>query len=241
MCCWSRPRRRGCRRARPGAGTHAQDCALARVGRGEAALDAQLEQVRALVEVPGHDPLGIGFSLVTTRSAFEHRAVLLASANEDGALVEAARGVSGKGAVAVLFSGQGSQRIGMGRELHARFPVFAEALDDVLELLDKELDRPLREVMWGTDPDALNDTGFAQPALFAVEFALYRLVRSWGVKPDFLAGHSVGEITAAHVAGVFSLEDACRLVAARARLMRELPVAARWPPYVPPRTRSCRC
>ncbi|MGW0565477.1 type I polyketide synthase [Streptomyces sp. NPDC003016] len=193
-------------------------------GRGEAALDAQLEQVRALAEVPGHDPLGIGFSLATTRSAFEHRAVLLASANEDGALVEAARGVSGKGAVAVLFSGQGSQRIGMGRELHARFPVFAEALDDVLELLDKELDRPLREVMWGTDPDALNDTGFAQPALFAVEFALYRLVRSWGVKPDFLAGHSVGEITAAHVAGVFSLEDACRLVAARARLMRELPV-----------------
>uniref|UniRef100_UPI0035310A09 type I polyketide synthase n=1 Tax=Streptomyces fulvorobeus TaxID=284028 RepID=UPI0035310A09 len=192
-------------------------------GRDEAALDAQLARVRALADVPGRDPLDVGFSLATTRSTFEHRAVLLAAAGEGGALVEAARGVPGKGAVAVLFSGQGAQRIGMGRELYARFPVFAEALDEVLARLDKELDRPLREVMWGTDPEALNDTGFAQPALFAVGAALYRLVGSWGVRPDFLAGHSVGEITAAHLAGVFSLEDACRLVCARARLMRELP------------------
>ncbi|WP_373312638.1 type I polyketide synthase [Streptomyces candidus] len=192
-------------------------------GRDEAALDAQLARVRALADVPGRDPLDVGFSLATTRSTFEHRAVLLAAAGEGGALVEAARGVPGKGAVAVLFSGQGAQRLGMGRELYARFPVFAEALDEVLARLDKELDRPLREVMWGTDPEALNDTGFAQPALFAVGAALYRLVASWGVRPDFLAGHSVGEITAAHLAGVFSLEDACRLVCARARLMRELP------------------
>ncbi|MET8681960.1 type I polyketide synthase [Streptomyces sp. NPDC004647] len=192
-------------------------------GRSEAALDAQLDRIRALADVPGRDPLDIGFSLATTRSAFEHRAVLLAAEGEDGALVEAARGVSGKGALAVLFSGQGSQRIGMGRELYARFPVFAEVLDTVLAQLDGELERPLRDVMWGEDPDALNDTGFTQPALFAVEVALYRLARSWGVKPDFLAGHSVGEITAAHVAGVFSLEDASRLVAARARLMRALP------------------
>ncbi|RYJ29965.1 malonyl CoA-acyl carrier protein transacylase [Streptomyces sp. L-9-10] len=193
-------------------------------GRGGAALDAQLDRIRAFADEPGGDPLDIGFSLATTRTAFEHRAVLLATpGSEGGAPVEVARGTSGKGALAVLFSGQGSQRIGMGRELYARFPVFAEALDAVLAQLDGELDRPLRDVIWGDDADALNDTGRTQPALFAVEVALYRLVRSWGVTPDFLAGHSVGEITAAHVAGVFSLEDACRLVAARARLMRALP------------------
>jgi polyene macrolide polyketide synthase len=190
-------------------------------GRGGAALDAQLDAVRALATTPGRDPLDVGFSLATTRSAFEHRAVLLAG--ENGELVEAARGTPVKGGLAVLFSGQGSQRLGAGRELYARYPVFAEALDTVLDRMDTELDRPLREVMWGQDPGALDDTGFTQPALFAVETALYRLVRSWGITPDFLAGHSVGEITAAHAAGVLPLEDACRLVAARARLMRALP------------------
>ena len=173
----------------------------------EEALDGQLERLTALTDA---SPLDVGFSLATTRSGFEHRAVLL-----DGA--EVARGTATRGSPAFLFSGQGSQRLGMGRDLYERFPAFAEALDAIEEHLD------VRAVMWGEDADRLNDTEFAQPALFAVEVALFRLVESWGIRPDFLAGHSIGEIAAAHVAGVLSLEDACVLVKARGRLMQALP------------------
>ncbi|MFH8787082.1 type I polyketide synthase [Streptomyces roseoverticillatus] len=184
--------------------------------RSEAALAAQIERISALRGVTS--PVDVGFSLVSGRSAFEHRAVLLAQ-GPDGELSEPARGRAETGRrVAVLFSGQGAQRVGMGRELAARFPVFAEALDVVLGHFDGEL----REVMFA-DAERLDATGFTQPALFAVEVALFRLVESWGIRPDFVAGHSIGEIAAAYVAGVFSLEDACALVAARARLMQALP------------------
>ncbi|MGW6803068.1 type I polyketide synthase, partial [Streptomyces sp. NPDC055039] len=187
------------------------------------ALRAQADRLlSALSAVEGSadfDPVGVGFSLATTRSLFEHRAVLLAEdrATATDRLAAIAEGRGGPGVVVgeatshrvgFLFSGQGSQRLGMGRELSERFPVFAEALDGVLG----EFDPAVREVLFGEDADALDETGVTQPALFAVEVALFRLLESWGVRPDVVAGHSIGELAAAYVAGVWSLADAVRVV-----------------------------
>ncbi len=204
-------------------------------GRGEQALRAQAERLRAYVaERPGLTPLDVGYSLATTRGALEHRAAVLA-ADRDGLLAGLAalaagtpaphvvRDVAAGGRTAFLFPGQGSQRPGAGRALYAAFPAYAEALDEVCGHLDAHLERPLIEVLFadeGTPAAALlDDTAYTQPALFATGVALARLLEGWGVVPDRLGGHSIGELTAAHVAGVLSLEDACALVAARGRLM----------------------
>ncbi|WP_129306064.1 type I polyketide synthase [Streptomyces sp. L2] len=194
-------------------------------GRTAAAVRAQAARLRDFVtRRPELDPADLGFSLVTRRSAFGYRAGVVAG-DREGLLagleaVEGGKAVP-SGPVAFLFTGQGSQRAGMGRELYEAFPVFAAALDEVCAVLDAHLERPLKGVMFGGE--GLDETGYTQPALFAFEVALFRLLEAWGVRPDVLAGHSIGELAAAHVAGLWSLEDAATLVAARGRLMQELP------------------
>ncbi|MGV9855389.1 type I polyketide synthase, partial [Streptomyces sp. NPDC003442] len=209
-------------------------------GKSAEALAAQAGRLHAHLSAHSEPALtDVGFSLATTRSAFEHRAALVAGDRDEflrglkalSTGENAAQVVQGttrtEDTLAFLFSGQGAQRLGMGRELYDAFPVFAKALDEVCAHLDMALDRPLREVMFaaegGADAELLNQTAFTQPALFAIEVALFRLLEHFDVTPDVLIGHSVGEIAAAHVAGVFSLEDACTLIAARGRLMQALP------------------
>ncbi|BCJ50494.1 hypothetical protein Asp14428_19690 [Actinoplanes sp. NBRC 14428] len=207
-------------------------------GRTAAAMRAQAARLSAFLsdrDEPA-DPIDVGYSLVTTRAALEHRGAVVA-ADRDGLLsgldalaagtpdTAVTTGAAARGRLAFLFTGQGAQRPGMGRELYAEQPAFAEAFDAVCARLDAPIGRSLRDLIFAGDdePDLLDRTGFAQPALFAVGTALFRLLESWGVRPDFVAGHSIGEVTAAHVAGILSLEDACALVAARAELMQNMP------------------
>ncbi|WP_351237593.1 SDR family NAD(P)-dependent oxidoreductase, partial [Streptomyces sp. NPDC002133] len=206
-------------------------------GRTEAAVRAQAENLRRhVLDRPELRPADIGFSLATTRGLLEHGAAVLGTDHDSLvqglaslALGESTPAVvrgrsSRRGRLAFLFTGQGSQRLGMGRELYETSPVFARALDGVCAHLDAELARPLKDVLFApvdsADSALLDETAFTQAALFAVEVALYRLFEHHGVTPDYLLGHSIGEVTAAHIAGVLDLADASVLVAERGRLMQ---------------------
>ncbi|MEU6285617.1 beta-ketoacyl synthase N-terminal-like domain-containing protein, partial [Streptomyces sp. NPDC047028] len=206
-------------------------------GTTEEALRAQAGRLAEHLRARPDLTAGSVAAALAGRTAFPHRAAVV-GADRDALLagVEAvARGeapLSGEpagGLLAFLFTGQGSQRLGMGRGLYVTYPVFARALDEVCEALDVYLDRPLRDVMFGEDGlygeagTELDATHYTQPALFALEVALFRLLEFWGVRPDVLAGHSIGELAAAHVAGLWSLEDAALIVSARGRLMQQLP------------------
>ncbi|WP_410635050.1 type I polyketide synthase [Amycolatopsis sp. cmx-4-83] len=186
--------------------------------RSRTALHAQAARLAGA----GSPLAATGLALATRRAALEHRAVVVGADVEEmrsalaGNLVE---GLAQDGGTALLCTGQGSQRPGMGRGLYDRYPVFRAAFDEVCAEFGDEL----RDVVFGEDAALLDTTGWAQPAIFAVEVALLRLLDEWGVRADHLAGHSIGEIAAAHAAGVLSLTDACTLVAARARLMQDLP------------------
>ncbi|MFF9025946.1 SDR family NAD(P)-dependent oxidoreductase [Streptomyces eurythermus] len=247
-------------------------------GRNRAALREQANRLHTHLSGLEADPVAVASALAHRRTAFRHRAVVLgedretllsglralADGQKPGPAAAGARVVTGEVAAerrtAFLFSGQGSQRPGAGRELYDRFPVFARALDTVCAEMDRHLDRPLRTVMFGearheparagggssagsrtgigtgdeagsgdsagtgTEAGPLDRTAYTQPALFALEVSLFRLLtEEWGIRPDAVMGHSVGEIAAAHVAGILDLADACALVTARGRLMQELP------------------
>nr|BFE77393.1 hypothetical protein GCM10020092_106940 [Actinoplanes digitatis] len=208
-------------------------------GGTQTALRAQAARLRSVLDERPELPLAdLAAALATSRAALRHRAAVLGDDRDQVArALDALRDgladpslitdAPARGGLAFLFTGQGSQRARMGHALYRRFPVYAQALDEVLTHFDQLLDRPLGELLTAepgsADAALLDDTRWTQPALFALETALFRLVESWGLTPDRVAGHSIGEYAAAVAAGVLSVPDACALVAARGRLMSELP------------------
>nr|WP_241833309.1 type I polyketide synthase [Streptomyces caatingaensis] len=213
-------------------------------GKTEQGLRDQARALRAFVAAhPDVSLADVGHALASGRSVFDHRAVVLAedrdgylgglgalAAGEEHPRVVVGDGpvVGGGGKVAFVCAGQGTQYPGMGHQLYETFPVFAEALDEACAHLDPHLDQPLREILFAPPEEGqralVHRTQYTQPALFALQIAQHRLItETFGLTPDYLAGHSLGEITAAHLAGILTLPDAARLVAVRGRLMATLP------------------
>ncbi len=204
----------------------------------QALKDSASRLATHIQEHPELEPTDLAHSLITTRAQLSERALIVGS-DRDELLEGLAALAQGKpapntktqtakaGRLAYLLTGQGSQRPGMGKELHETYPAYAKALEEACEQIDQHTDHPLKELIFsqpGSKQAALLErTTYAQPALFATGLALYRLLESFGLTPDLLTGHSVGEITAAHISGVFSLADAAKLIAARGALMGALP------------------
>jgi acyl transferase domain-containing protein/acyl carrier protein len=210
----------------------------------EKALDELVDQYHLLLEADSKSELtDICYTANTGRVHFNHRLVILASnqqeLKEKLLQKQVGREVAGlfsgqlfngsnSPKTVFLFTGQGSQYINMGWRLYQTQPSFRQAIDRCNEILHEQLEHPLGEVLYPQTKDGLSlplldQTAYTQPALFAIEYALFELWKSWGIQPDIVMGHSVGEYVAATVAGVFSLEDGLKLIANRGRLMQQLP------------------
>ncbi len=199
----------------------------------QAALnDLKIRHRQYLIKNPKLDPENLSYTSCACRTHFQHRMSMIYK-NSDELIDFINENLSQTSSTAAppepafLFTGQGSQYVGMGKDLYQLYPIFKDVVDQCCDILRSDLSVPLLDVMGYTNesgnPDLLNSTAYTQPALFVIEYALARLWKSWNITPAIVLGHSVGEYVAACVAGIFSLEDGLHLIAKRASLMQKLP------------------